>query len=342
MVVSQPTLPVREATCSSSHPPQLPRAPPRSSDNGSGTSDGVSNNSSTAGRIIHTEEVGSNHETPPQQSSQHTSGSIHNENTTDENNDEENEEEDNSSSTSQNSQSSSSRSDSVEPSQHDDNQDKGEGRELSAYEKLRLERIKRNQQYLARLGLEEQSGIIKEMKKRRATDDMNNSKQKRKRQLEITETRSSSRTRKLVNYADPPTSVASIIRSQKTEAGMTEKVSNQMEIRKKPKSQKRIAMERVIYREFQKIKSERSLFFRKAEKLKKAAEKEFKYWSRRAQLWERREERRKLLESIRKQLEEEKSRFGGHSLLDLVREIDKRMPELLDAAAKYDEIFEVS
>ena len=205
----------------------------------------------------------------------------------------------------------------------------GDEHHLSEYEKLRLERIKRNREYLSQLGLADQSmlggrKVPAKRKKKKPPPKPQGPK------------RSSSRARKSVDYAEPSNSVAKLLRGTKP------KVSKDPPKRKPSIAKQHLhRMEMFIFREFQRIKSLKTQTAKDAERNVRAAEKEVAYWSKLAELYEKREERKLHQERIRQIQEEEREGFGGVTLKELLHDIDKRMPELISAMSRYDEEYEV-
>lgn len=220
-----------------------------------------------------------------------------------------------------------------EPDIDQDEEDDETDGQLSRYELLRLERIKRNQEYLSKLGLNDTKKLPRKEKKRQ-----------RKRssfsEIDFSEKRSSGRVRKSISYTEPTNSVRNLLN------GTTAKVKPKSEKPNRargPRSSAELSnrMERFIFREFQRIKSKKTHVFRQTDRLTRAAEKEVAYWQRQALLWERRKERRSETERQRHLSEQERATFGGGTLKQFLQEIDKRMPTLLTAASEYDEVFTV-
>jgi hypothetical protein len=197
-----------------------------------------------------------------------------------------------------------------------------EDRELSEYELLRLERIKRNREYLSALGLEDVRRTPVRRRRRKKSELPQPTGKKR----------SSGRVTKSVNYAAP--------RQRRVRgSGRAEKPTNEKK-ETTPKRENHI-MERFIYREFARVRGQKNHNLKRAEKTVRVAKKEVAYWKKHGRVWERQEERRLEKERIRKLQEEERASFGGGTLKELLQDIDQRMPVLISAASQYDEIFEV-
>jgi hypothetical protein len=215
-----------------------------------------------------------------------------------------------------------------------------EGRQLSDYELLRLERIKRNKQYLSALGLEGPGAND------RVKASVKPVKRKRKR-VSPSQKRSSlsRRTKESVTYTEPPAGVASLIRTvEKNEQEKTKKGPP------KPPSERKTKdpvdrLEKFVFLEFKSIKAHKRQVLSLAEKNLGKASKEVKFWKKRAAVFERRQQRkldRKLEQAkITKRLEDERRQLGGGTAKELLRDIDNRMPDILSAVARYDAKFEV-
>ena len=200
---------------------------------------------------------------------------------------------------------------------------------LSDYELARLERIRRNRAYLSQLGLEGATTAQPKKKRRRSlTADNNN-----------TTIRSSSRIRKTVNYTEP--SVKQLILQQQRGG---EKVSSSPP-NKKLKQPKKVKknndrMERSIFNGFQAVASRQTQVLRQATRSMRAAEKEVAYWTKRAVVWNRQASRRLEMKAAQRAAAQERADYGG-TLKQLLQQVDQRMPELLEAAAQYDNVYEV-
>jgi hypothetical protein len=205
-----------------------------------------------------------------------------------------------------------------------------DGRQLSEYERLRLERIKRNREYLAQLGLEENSNRAPERKKRIKRESSSN---------EILERRASSRPVKPVRYTEPSVSVRSILRTaQGVDKASLEPTVSQDVIHRKPikKYDPQHRMEGYIWAEFRRLKSHRKGILKQAERALKWAEKEKKYWTNRSLLWERKNQR--VVEAQQQRIEEERQRlqFGGKTTKELYQEMSRRIPIIQQAIDDYD------
>lgn len=192
-----------------------------------------------------------------------------------------------------------------------------DGRVLSQYELQREERIRRNREYLASLGLE------------RPVEESATRQQRRNKRRPVQEKqRSSQRERKSVDYTERPASLASIVREFRTPKANAKPRKREPKPKESQKEKKDSRMERFIYREFQSIQAHKNQVLKQAEKDLRAAKREVKYWSKLAEKVENRERRR-----------EESSQLAEHglSLRDILREVDNRTSELVDAVGRYDD-----
>jgi hypothetical protein len=209
-----------------------------------------------------------------------------------------------------------------------------DGRQLSQYELMRQERIKRNKQYLAALGLEGASAPADKSAKR-----------KRKKISPPQKRSSLSRRTKAeqVSYTEPPASVASLIRTndnKEKKEGKPPKPAS--EIKAKDRNHR---MEKFVYLEFKSLKAHKKKVVMQAEKNVRNAGKEVNYWKKRVKIFERQEQRKleRTLEQtkITKELEDERRQLGGGTAKELLQDIDNKMPDILSAVARYDAKLEV-
>lgn len=203
----------------------------------------------------------------------------------------------------------------------DDNDNDG----LSDYEKLRLERIRRNQEYLSRLGLEEQKSNLRPQKRARKI------KENPPANAETIQQRKASLRRKTeqVRYSD--VSMSEIL-------GRKPRSSEPQPRKPKPEKEIQHRMERFVYREFQRIQAERNTAQKQIELLIRRTEKEKAFWKK---IIEQKEGRDQLSQSRRAELEAERAIFGGLTLRELLKQIDQRFPELLQVARDYDQEIQV-
>jgi hypothetical protein len=186
------------------------------------------------------------------------------------------------------------------------------GRPLTAYEIMRLEKIKRNNAFLAQLGFEEaKAQQEEEMRKKKAA-----AKRDKKGPVfyEQRETLSRRTKGKNVSYAMPKIS----------EFRETMASTKKNKKRKREKSaSKEDRVPREIYNELKSIQSNKRQRLATAERLVRMAEKELNLSERFAEKQERREQAKKDREE-RKKLAESK-----RALLPIVQELDKRRNEIL-------------
>lgn len=197
---------------------------------------------------------------------------------------------------------------------------------LSDYEKLRLERIRRNQEYLSRLGLEEQKDKLRPQKRARKKKDESTVPE------ETSQQRKASLRRKTeqVRYSD--VSIREIL-------GRKTRAPESQSRKRKPERDVQHRMERFIYREFQRMQAERNTSQKQIELLIRRIEKETAFWKK---LVEQNESREQLSQTRRSELEAERAIFGGLTLRQLLKQIDQRFPELIQAAKDYDQEIKVS
>ena len=208
-----------------------------------------------------------------------------------------------------------------------------DGRQLSEYEIQRLERIKRNREYLAKLGLagKDGGGVLGQKQRRKRSGKPN----------EVAVVRRSpisrrSKIKKVVTYAEPSASVRDLIRvadGKATDAPID---------KRKPKKSVNERQEAFIYLEFKRIQSFKNQLAKQANRNVRLAEKEVKYWHKLVGRWERRNQ--KLLDAERQRQAEAKERviLGGKSIKELLQELDNRYPEIHAAVQRYDNDLQVS
>lgn len=215
-----------------------------------------------------------------------------------------------------------------------------DGREISEYEMLRLERIRRNKEKLAALGLEGQNGggVLGEKKK---------SKKKviRRPSSEVEGPKRSSLSRrskgKIKHYATELPSVRQLLKGQadlKKEKKVDDPDKPKKSKKKKDPSER---MDKVLHDEFRRIRSHKKSALVQAERDNRAAIKEVKYWKHQIEAEKRKEirEQKKLEQQVQK-VDEEREVLGGKTARQLLKEIDDQLPDLLAAAEDYDEKYE--
>lgn len=233
---------------------------------------------------------------------------------------------DESSSSSSSSSSTSSSSNNNNNNNDDDSSEEHDG--LSDYEKLRLERIRRNQEYLTRLGLEEEKSKWKPQQQKRVRKKKDQSVQHDGETVQIR--KASLRTKKeQVRYSDIP--ISEIL-------GRKPRAPESKPRKRKEERAPQHRMERYIYREFQRLQGERNMAQKQIEQLIRRTEKEAAFWKK---LLDQKENRDRLLQGRRLELEAERAAFGGLTLRQLLQQIDQRFPELVQAANQYDQEVEV-
>ncbi len=199
------------------------------------------------------------------------------------------------------------------------------GRELSAYEIMRLERIKRNQAYLAGLGLEEEKKRANEVKQKRINEKRKERKMKQKMAEDaLMASRRQSMARKSktkeVDYSG----------DLKNVLGRPE-IIKKKNVEKKPRksTKKDERLPRFIYLEFERIKKSKNKAISNGKRLVKAAELEVRVAKKNLEAHERRE-RRKV------EKEERLAALESKRMLEpIVRELDRRRPELHKAIKEF-------
>jgi hypothetical protein len=223
---------------------------------------------------------------------------------------------------------------------------------LSFSFRMRLERIKRNQEYLAKLGLEGNSGVLGKPPPK---------KRKRPRKsapaAPVRPRSSLSRsTKKKVSYVDQPlriptsTSISSSMNAATTTTATTTTTLSDPRKKKKDASssspsskQPRKASQRMdlgIYLEFKRIGSSRKQLFRQAKRNVRMAEKELKYWAKQTRAFQTKDRRRKEVEGMIHASAEQRQALGCTSL-ELLQEIDRRHSDLISAAINFDNSLKV-
>lgn len=197
------------------------------------------------------------------------------------------------------------------------------GRPLSAYEIMRLERIKRNQAYLAKLGLESnaETGKTKTLLGDTAAKKAK-AKPKSKQKVELRVMRRSSVSRrtktKAIDYTDKP------IARKEDKLPKKEKKAKEPKL-KKPKSEKQQKREDrlplFIYREFKTIETTRNKNLRTAEKLHRAVEKEVRM-------------AKQAVENLERKTRKLKDRETRNDMVPIIREVVKRKSDIAKALKK--------
>ena len=232
-------------------------------------------------------------------------------------------------------------SDSESESDGDGNDDKDgdDGNGMSAYERLRQERIKRNNLLLKELGVGGKEGGGMLGKKRRSQTKRRNSSSER---TSMTPKRRSRRsTGQQVSYAEP--SLRDLKTNQKipynppdsTGDNNVEAAAPKPRKSRPSKGDRTQRMARFVYDEFSRIRQHKKLMLKEAEKAMKSAETEEKYWRKKAAVREKREQKKMEAERHQKQIEEEKKLYGT-SIRSFVHSLERRSSEISAKIAQYD------
>ena len=238
--------------------------------------------------------------------------------------------------------SSSDESDDDSESGYGNNKNVDEG--ISEYERLRLARIKRNQAYLAKLGLE---GNNKDGKGRimpTAVTKKRASRPSNRRQVP-TERRStlSRQSKKRVDYTEMPASFLfeESDRKQSATAGGHDDHSSSP-IKNRKERQRNHRMEKFIYLEFKRIASQRKQNMTKSKRQLRHAERHVKHWDRRARIWTKQRERNMEIERVRQMHIRERQALGGQTLMELLKDIDEKKHVMSQLVWQYDQEQRVS
>jgi len=231
-----------------------------------------------------------------------------------------------------------------------------DGRTLSEYEIQRLERIKRNRAYLAQLGLAGKDGggvLGKKKKKERPRKAPTEEKpvirrvSRRSKAKPVTYTEPSASVRDLLRVADKKATNAPVdlklSSPEKADMGVQEaEPPKQPPPNSKPKKRSvNDRQEQFVYLEFLSIQSSKNQSLRQAERNVRTAEKEVKYWHKLVQRWERRKQRQSEAQRQRQTEVRERAELGGHSIKEVLQEIDSRMPEIAETVKRYDDLLQV-
>lgn len=226
-----------------------------------------------------------------------------------------------------------------------------DGRTLSAYEMQRLERIKRNREYLAQLGLVGKDGgkIHRNQKKRKKHPKKDLSSAVRRSSL-------SRKTKvKSVRYREPSNAAWDFFHvKDKQEStndpslvnpASSQQAENDILVTKEPHSRPESSFNRnygekrdkIVFFEFKHIGSSKTQALRLAKRNFRAAENEAKYWQRLVNRWERRVE----VQNRNGTETKIQAALASKTAKELLHEIDGQMPEIIAALRHYDKILEV-
>lgn len=183
---------------------------------------------------------------------------------------------------------------------------------LSTYEKMRLERIRRNKEYLATLGLEKLEEN-REVKQRKTADKWEF--------LEKRETIHRRSKMKEVHYSSPKSSKRP--RLSLEQENETQACSDRLT--RRPKSSSRVSL--VIYRELKAVQATRRREFKAAKKLLRVAEVELRYAKRQAAISTQKQQR--ILWEEQMKVAAQAFHNERKQLLPMIQELDSRRGELL-------------
>jgi hypothetical protein len=221
-----------------------------------------------------------------------------------------------------------------------------DGRVLSKYEIMRLERIKRNQAVLAKLGLQGSSsggGILSPY-----ADEMKKKQRRKKQQAKNEDKKATQESRRLSSRAAKKNvdySEKALLGDMAT--GITGEPSNGGTKVKRKERARKDRMPREIFHEFRRVERRNRQAKKSAEKSFRAAQTEQRYWKKQAGIFKRKEMRRiqneARIELFRIAEEEaaEELRVLGATSENLLIQVDMRMQELRMARMNYDRADEV-
>lgn len=232
----------------------------------------------------------------------------------------------------------------------DDDDDEANG--LSAYERLRQERIKRNNLLLKELGLAGQDGGGVLGKKKSQTRNRRNSAPKSSGSAAPSR-RSRRSTGQNVSYVEPSLRAVlggdqkvghnpppSLIGDENVENpangnAVIDVAEKKPKRGRPPKSDRSQRMARFVYDEFSRVKQHQKQVLKEAGKNLKGAETEFKWWQKKALVREKREQRKMEAEAILKQQKEEYALYGS-SLRSFVHSLERRTFEITAKMNQFD------
>lgn len=207
------------------------------------------------------------------------------------------------------------------------------GRELSAYEIMRLERIKRNQAYLAGLGLEEEKKRANEAK-RKEIEEKRKERKKNNEETPMLERRKSMARKSKTKEVDYSGGLKNVLEPKMKKKDKKRDKAKDMDKMKRPREEKKKKraeqLPRFIYLEFEHIKKCRNKAVTTGKRLVKAAEVEVRVAKKNLEIHEKREKRRQEKEERRQLLESKRL------LEPLVKELDARRVELQKAWKEFD------
>ncbi|KAG7363733.1 bromodomain containing protein [Nitzschia inconspicua] len=212
----------------------------------------------------------------------------------------------------------------------DDENDGGPGQDgISEYERLRLERIKRNQERLKQLGLHD-DGLKPKRKKRSRT--------KSSEVIEQRERLSRKSKTKEVDYSGD-LNLRAIRNAEKDAQRKARKEQKRSQGQNKPSKERTQDKNRVplfIYQEFQRIRSTRKEHIKQAKRYVRDANREIKYWQQQMSFITNKERSNFLREKLIRQQQVERDLLNGKTQSELLLELDQRLPELKAIVQKYD------
>jgi hypothetical protein len=197
-----------------------------------------------------------------------------------------------------------------------------DGHTLSAYEVQRLERIRRNKEYLASLGLEKNKPKKPAPKKPKPA---------RRKPPDIKRRSSISRASKeKVTYSE---------RKKDKEEDDSKKEAK--EPWKRPKEDRSKRMERFIHDEFRRIGKEQRHHLKRAKKNVRAADVEYRIAKQRAERYDKKRAKQLEYQKSIELIQEERRALGGKTAKEMSQEVNSRWYEIAMAIRNFDERFNV-
>ena len=202
------------------------------------------------------------------------------------------------------------------------------GRELSAYEIMRLERIQRNKAYLAQLGLEEEKSEAKISYEKKLQQKKKDRKKKPVSDESLAERRQSMARKSKAKEVDYSGDLKNIFKIKQNEEKVI--VKSQPEVTPRKGKRKHDQVPLFIYREFKHIIKCRHKAVATGKRLVKAAELEYRVAKRNVGIHERKEKRR--MEKEGRKIAHETKKL----LLPTIQELGNRRVELKKAKKEFE------
>lgn len=200
-----------------------------------------------------------------------------------------------------------------------------DGHPLSAYELQRLERIRRNKEYLASLGLEKNKEAMAAKKPAKKPNPKSRKRPDIKRRSSI----SRASKEKAVTYSESTKDKEAASAGEKKEPWV------------RKKENRAVRMERFIHDEFRRIGKEQRRHLKRAKKNVRAADVEYRIAKQRAERYEKKRRKQLGYAQSAERMEEERRALGGYTAKEMLQEVDIRMYEIYQAIRMFDARFGV-